>query len=203
MYAPFGSGAIIGLRESFDYLPPDMVGGGVVYIVRDNKEIYLDTPEKNEPGTPNFFGVVAMTQAMKDMEKLGFKTIEENERLVLSTLIDGMKNINKVHLYGDCDNIEDRLGIMVFNIDGMNYEEVGEKLASIRAIAVRQGGFCAHPYTRRLLGIEDKYLDDYIGKNGIPGMVRVSLGAYNSLKEADIFLDTIEYLCKRYIPSKK
>ena len=170
---------------------------------RDNKEIYLDTPEKNEPGTPNFFGVVAMTQAMKDMEKLGFKTIEENERLVLSTLIDGMKNINKVHLYGDCDNIEDRLGIMVFNIDGMNYEEVGEKLASIRAIAVRQGGFCAHPYTRRLLGIEDKYLDDYIGKNGIPGMVRVSLGAYNSLKEADIFLDTIEYLCKRYIPSKK
>ena len=203
MYAPFGSGAIIGLRESFDYLPPDMVGGGVVYIVRDNKEIYLDTPEKNEPGTPNFFGVVAMTQAMKDMEKLGFKTIEENERLVLSTLIDGMKTINKVHLYGDCNNIEDRLGIMVFNIDGMNYEEVGEKLAAIRAIAVRQGGFCAHPYTRRLLGIEDKYLDEYIGKNGIPGMVRVSLGAYNSLKEADIFLDTIEYLCKRYIPSKK
>ena len=91
---------------------------------------------------------------------------------------------------------------MVFNINGMNYEEVGEKLASIRGIAVREGGFCAHPYTRRLLGIKDKDLDEYIGKNGIPGMVRASLGIYNTEKEVDIFLDTIEYICRRYLPKK-
>ena len=34
-------------------------------------------------------------------------------------------------------------------------------------------------------------------KNGMPGMVRVSLGAYNSEKEVNIFLETIEYICKK------
>lgn len=203
MYAPFGSGAIIGLKEAFNYYPPDILGGGIVYMVRDDGQVYLDTPEKNEPGTPNFFGIVAMAQAMKDMERIGFRTIEENEKYIFSRLLEGMKSINNVHLYGDCENIDDRLGIMVFNIDGMSYEEVGEKLANIRGIAVRQGGFCAHPYTRRLLGINDKDLDDYIGRNGIPGMVRVSLGIYNTEKEVDIFLDTIEYICRRYLPKSK
>ena len=30
------------------------------------------------------------------------------------------------------------------------------------------------------------------------GLVRVSLGIYNTKKEANIFLETIEYLCRRY-----
>ena len=97
----------------------------------------------------------------------------------------------------DNENIEDRLGIMVFNIDRLCYEMVGEYLASIRGIAVRQGGFCAHPYTRRLLGIKSNEIEEYIKKNGMPGMVRVSLGAYNSEKEVNIFLETIEYICKK------
>ena len=55
---------------------------------------------------------------------------------------------------------------------------------------------CA-PYTRRLLGIKNDEIEEYIKKNGMPGMVRVSLGAYNSEKEVNIFLETIEYICKK------
>ena len=40
-------------------------------------------------------------------------------------------------------------------------------------------------------------IEEYIKKNGMPGMVRVSLGAYNSEKEVNIFLETIEYICKK------
>ena len=39
---------------------------------------------------------------------------------------------------------------------------------------------------------------EYINKNGIPGLVRVSLGIYNSKKEVNIFLETVELLCRRY-----
>ena len=42
-----------------------------------------------------------------------------------------------------------------------------------------------------------KEIEEYIKKNGMPGMVRVSLGAYNSEKEVNIFLETIEYICKK------
>lgn len=198
MYAPFGSGAIVGLKEYFNKCKPDLKGGGTVQAVFDNKEVWLETPEKNEAGSPNFFGVVAMVEAMKEIDKIGFEVIENNEKALFKDLLDGMKSFNRVILYGDNDNISDRLGILVFNIKGISYDEVAEALANIRAIAIRQGGFCAHPYTRRLLGIKKDELEDYIVRNGMPGMVRASLGIYNTKKEVNIFLETIEYLCKKY-----
>ena len=198
IYAPFGSGAIIGLREDFNNNLPDTKGGGTVEYVIDNNQLWLNTPEKNEAGTPNLFGAVAIMEAMKEIEKIGFERIEKNEKELLQYLINGLKELNRVKLYADNDCIEDRLGILVFTIDGMKYYEVGEKLSEIKAIGVRQGGFCSHPYTRRVLGIPNNQLQEYINKNGIPGLVRVSLGIYNSKKEVNIFLETVELLCRRY-----
>lgn len=198
IYAPFGSGAIIGLREYFNNNLPDTKGGGTVEYVIDNNQLWLNTPEKNEAGTPNLFGAVAIMEAMKEIEKIGFERIEKNEKELLQYLINGLKELNRVKLYADNDCIDDRLGILVFTIDGMKYYEVGEKLSEIKAIGVRQGGFCSHPYTRRVLGIPNNQLQEYINKNGIPGLVRVSLGIYNSKKEANIFLETVELLCRRY-----
>lgn len=198
VYAPFGSGVIIGLREIFNEKEPASAGGGTVQIVLDDRQLWLDTPEKNEAGTPNLFGAIAIAEALREMDKIGFQTIENNEKELLVYLIKGLKQFEKITLYGDNENINDRLGILVFNIDGMTYEEVGEALANVRGIGVRQGGFCAHPYTRRVLGIADNDLQRYMSEVGTPGLVRVSLGIYNSKKEANIFLDTIEYLCRRY-----
>lgn len=198
IYAPFGSGAIIGLRKDFNNNLPDTKGGGTVEYVIDNNQLWFNTPEKNEAGTPNLFGAVAIMEAMKEIEKIGFERIEKNEKELLQYLINGLKELNRVKLYADNDCIDDRLGILVFTIDGMKYYEVGEKLSEIKAIGVRQGGFCSHPYTRRVLGIPNNQLQEYINKNGIPGLVRVSLGIYNSKKEANIFLETVELLCRRY-----
>ena len=198
IYAPFGSGAIIGLRKDFNNNLPDTKGGGTVEYVIDNNQLWLNTPEKNEAGTPNLFGAVAIMEAMKEIEKIGFERIEKNEKELLQYLINGLKELNRVKLYADNDCIDDRLGILVFTIDGMKYYEVGEKLSEIKAIGVRQGGFCSHPYTRRVLGIPNNQLQEYINKNGIPGLVRVSLGIDNSKKEANIFLETVELLCRRY-----
>ena len=198
IYAPFGSGAIIGLRKDFNNNLPDTKGGGTVEYVIDNNQLWLNTPEKNEAGTPNLFGAVAIMEALKEIEKIGFERIEKNEKELLQYLINGLKELNRVKLYADNDCIDDRLGILVFTIDGMKYYEVGEKLSEIKAIGVRQGGFCSHPYTRRVLGIPNNQLQEYINKNGIPGLVRLSLGIYNSKKEANIFLETVELLCRRY-----
>lgn len=198
IYAPFGSGAIIGLRKDFNNNLPDTKGGGTVEYVIDNNQLWLNTPEKNEAGTPNLFGAVAIMEAMKEIENIGFERIEKNEKELLQYLINGLKELNRVKLYADNDCIDDRLGILVFTIDGMKYYEVGEKLSEIKAIGVRQGGFCSHPYTRRVLGIPNNQLQEYINKNGIPGLVRVILGIYNSKKEANIFLETVELLCRRY-----
>lgn len=198
MYAPFGSGAIVGLKEDFERLAPDFKGGGTVETVLDNSEILLPPPEKDEAGSPNFFGAIALVQAMKELENIGFDLIEENEKILLKRTLDGLNCINEVITYGDNDNISDRLGIVVFNIDGMYNAEVAKLLANLRAIAVRQGAFCAHPYVKRLLGLTDLEASRHLVDPGckMPGMVRASFGLYNSIKEVDIFLNTVDLICK-------
>ncbi len=100
--------------------------------------------------------------------------------------------------YGDNENISDRLGIVVFNIDGMYNAEVARLLANLRAIAVRQGAFCAHPYVKRLLGLTNSEASRHLVDSSckMPGMVRASFGLYNSIKEVDIFLNTVDLICK-------
>ena len=45
LYAPFGGGAIIGLKEVFDSNLPDNEGGGTVELVMDDKIEYFTAPE--------------------------------------------------------------------------------------------------------------------------------------------------------------
>ena len=96
IYAPFGSGAIIGLKETFERLNSDYKGGGTVDRVFDDFEVYLPPPEKNEAGSPNFLGVIALVQAMKEVKKIGFKSIEENERKLLKVALDGLNSIKRL-----------------------------------------------------------------------------------------------------------
>lgn len=198
MYAPFGSGAILGLKDVFQRLDSDLKGGGTVDSVLDNSEVLLPPPEKNEAGSPNFFGAIALVEAMKELDNIGFDTIETNEQILLKYAIKGLSSISDVTLYGDNIKIDDRLGIVVFNINNLYHAETAKLLANLRAIAVRQGAFCAHPYVKRLLQINDneysKYLRD--GSCNIPGMVRSSFGVYNSTREIDIFLNTVELIIR-------
>lgn len=198
MYAPFGSGAIIGLKEEFERLDSDLKGGGTVDTVLDDSEVFLSPPEKDEAGSPNFFGAIALVESMKALNNIGYETIEKNEKILLDHTIKGLNSITDIINYGDNINIDDRLGIVVFNIKDIYHAETAKLLASLRAIAVRQGAFCAHPYVKRLLKINDeeasRHLVDSTCK--MPGMVRASFGVYNSIREVDIFLNTLELICK-------
>ncbi|CDG01210.1 Putative Cysteine desulfurase [Clostridium chauvoei JF4335] len=196
MYAPFGSGAIIGLKECFEEVASDLKGGGTVDTVLDYEEFYLPPPEKDEAGTPNFFGAVALVEAMKQLEIIGYDEIDSNEHSLLKRVTEGMSSIPNVISYGDTKNIDDRLGIIVFNIEGIYHAEVARALAQIRGIAVRQGAFCAHPYVKRLLNLTDEEATKHLTnpRCKMPGMVRASFGLYNSVDEIDVFLNTIELI---------
>lgn len=199
LYAPFGGGVIIGLREDFDKNLPDNEGGGTVNFVMDKKVEYLMSPERAEGGTPNFFGAIAIVAALKELDRIGFDNMHNNEVKLRDRLLDGLKAIPKVISYGDIDNRKDRLGIGVFNIESIYHQKVAEILAKKYGISVRQGWFCAHPYCRRLMDITQKSIDGFIYNNNekMPGMVRVSFGIYNEEREVDYFLNAIESIAQR------
>lgn len=186
-YAPFGSGAVIGCKEYLSNVEPFLKGGGIVEKVADESLEWNRLPDRLEAGTQNFLGVIAMSRALNDLKEIGFQNIIQHENQIRDYLIKEMKQMEHVILYGDCDNIEDRLGIICFNVKNHNFEEVAEDFAKKRGISMRYGKFCAHPYVNRLLGERKQYAS--VKTEAETGMIRVSLGLYNTLDEARIFLN--------------
>lgn len=197
MYAPYGSGVVVGLKEDLEDKVPFLKGGGAVDLVCDYDVYWSELPARFEAGTPNYPGVVALYTAMNKLNEIGFDKIQEHEEFLKNRLIKGLEDINRVVLYGD-PNDKDRLGVIPFNVDGINFDSVAESLSYIRGIAVRQGAFCAHPYVRRLLGIDDVEAQKLLNRDcKVAGMVRASLGLYNTSEEVDEFLNTMEFIINR------
>ncbi|MGG7176639.1 aminotransferase class V-fold PLP-dependent enzyme [Clostridium paraputrificum] len=194
LYAPFGAGAIIGLKEDFDNSLPPNEGGGTVNFVMDKDVEYLLAPERDEAGTPNFFGAVSISKALDELNKIGFDKLHKKEIYLRERLMNGLKSIPSIINYGDINYRWDRLGIGVFNLSFMYHQTVAEILAKSYGISVRQGWFCAHPYCRRLMRISEKDASAFIHDKTkrMPGMIRVSFGMYNNEDEVDYFLDAIE-----------
>ena len=198
MYAPFGSGAIVGLKSELENKEPFLRGGGAVEVVLDNKIYWTDLPDKYEPGTPNFLGVVAMSSAFSELSEITMEAVEVHEKILANYLLREITKINKIMMYGDINEIN-RLGVFPFNVEGINHKDVADDLALLRGISVRNGWFCAHPYVKRLLGVGDNELLKYIKEPDIKrmGMVRVSFGLYNQTNEIDDFLAALEYIISK------
>lgn len=200
MYAPFGGGAIVGLKDELKRLTPAVYGGGMVDVVGDYYETLLDPPEKEEAGSPNFFGAVALIESMKVLSEIGYDYIENHEKKMMIKTISELKKIEDVILYADCESFNDRVGIVVLNIKGKSNHDVALALAQFRGIAVRQGGFCAHPYIARLMHVsDDEILDGMKNKEfKMPGMVRISFGIYNTEEEIDAFIGILKWIISEF-----
>ena len=196
MYSPFGGGAVVGLTDVLNEHLPEFYGGGIVDVVSDYDVTFLSAPERYEAGSPNYPGVVGLGAAIDILEEVGFDAIAAHEQALLRRVIDGLLAIDGVTVYGDTENIADKVGVVTFNIDGIGHGDVANALAENAGVAVRQGAFCSHPYVFRLLGIPDEeiteemYEDDF----SMPGMVRVSFGIYNTEEEVDAFLEAVRLI---------
>ena len=193
MYSPYGGGAVVGLRSALNEHMPDFYGGGTVQIVGDYNVSYKDAPALYEAGSPNYPGVIGMGKAMEILKEVGFDAIQEHEQKLVRRMIDGLKQFDNVVIYGDTENITDRVGVVTFNFTDINSYFLAEKLTELGGVATRRGAFCAHPYVWRLLGIPDGELEKYADcdASGTPGMIRVSFGIYNTEEEVEEFLKVL------------
>ena len=196
IYAPYGGGAVIGLTDELNKHMPQFYGGGTVDVVSDDNETYLPAPALYEAGSPNYPGVVSLLMAIETLKDIGFDSIVEHEQRLMKRAIEGLLEIPDVTLYGDVENISDKVGIIVFNIEGHPHGKVAEELAAKRGIATRQGAFCSHPYVWRLLGISNEEITEMMKETlpDMPGMVRMSFGIYNNEDEVDIFIETVSQI---------
>ena len=72
MYAPFGSGALIGRRDMFMRGEPEYRGGGTVNFVTPKLVDWALPPDSDEAGSPNIAGAIAMAQAARKQPIIRF-----------------------------------------------------------------------------------------------------------------------------------
>ena len=193
MYAPFGTGALVGRRDTFAIGEPEYRGGGTIEFVSLESVTWADGPDRDEAGTPNVVGAVALAAAIEAMQRIGMDQIATHEAELTAYALHRMGQIDGLRIYGDADPLRSagRLGVIPFNVGALPHALVAAVLGTEFGIGVRNGCFCAHPYLIQLLGLsrDDVQWVRASMADGdmstMPGMVRVSFGMYNTLEDVD------------------
>jgi cysteine desulfurase/selenocysteine lyase len=205
MYAPYGIGVLVTQKNIFKVGSPEYVGGGTVDIVSLESAYWKDLPEREEAGTPDIVGVVALAKAITMLQEIGFDTIIDHETALTAYALKRLAEIPEVVIYGDtnAESARDRLGVIALNIRGMSHALVAAILSYEGGIGVRNGCFCAHPYVKQLLGVDEEESREVEAqiiardRSRLPGMVRISFGLYNTEEEIDQLIDMLKTIAKK------
>lgn len=199
MYAPYGTGCLIGPKHIFMDCSPDYSGGGTVNVVTPSEVYWAGLPDKEEAGSPNVPGAVAMAASARALMKRSMKKIEEHEVELTRYALDKLGKIPGIVIYGESDPDRlDRVGVIPFNLEGVHHSLLAAILGYEGGIGVRSGCFCAHPYVVTLLGLTDEEAErwrvDFLAgdKSKMPGMVRMSIGCYTTREDIDRLIEMLE-----------
>ena len=193
MYSPYGGGAVVGLTDDMMGHMPDFYGGGTINIVGDDWVEYAEPPKSYEAGSPNYPGVIGLGKAIDVLQEVGFDDIEAHEKALNQRLVDGLLKLDNIIVYGDYEDLSDRVGVITFNFSDANSALVATQLSTHYGIATRRGAFCANPYVWRLYGLTDEQVRNFAECSDVntPGMIRVSFGIYNTEEEVDYLLKVL------------
>ncbi len=196
LYAPFGTGVLIGPRDTFMNGEPEYAGGGTVNMVTSDHIIWADSPDRDEVGSPNVLGAFALARTLQYLERTGVEELLCYEKQLTAYALQALQGVPGMIIYG----ASPRVGVISFNIKGISHGLIGAILCYEAGIGVRTGCFCAQAYVRRLMGeVEDsKRIAAYVQKDigQLPGMVRVSLAAYNTTEEIDRLVACLKDIVK-------
>lgn len=204
MYAPFGTGALIGRRDTFESGMPELCGGGTIDVVTTRKVEWAAPPDRDEAGTPNVVGAVAMAKAIQVMTRVGMGVIAGHEAYLTGYALSKMKEVEGLTILGDADPSESdkRLGVIPFKVKGVPNGLVSAILSTEWGIGVRSGCFCAHPYVTHILKVPAREIERFRSevvsgdRSHMPGVVRVSFGMYNTKEEVDTLIEALQVIAK-------
>lgn len=199
MYAPFGTGALIGPKDIFLRTAPEYQGGGTIDVVTLDDVVWAGLPDRDEAGSPNVVGAVAMAAAVQALMAIGMDRIGAHEEALIAYALEGLQDIPGVTVYGqtDPDKASEKVGVIPFNLEGYSHFLVASILGYEGGIGVRSGCFCAHPYVVHLLGLPSDQTAEWRqqiiagDKRDMPGMVRASFGCYNNTDDVDRLLEML------------
>jgi selenocysteine lyase/cysteine desulfurase len=196
LYAPFGAGVLVGPAVTFADGDPFLAGGGAVDLVDLDEVWWTEPPEREEAGSPNVVGAVALEAALEELGRVGWDAIATHEQALAKRLRYGLAAIDGVRVLGPSLDT-DTLAIAAFVVEGVDHALVAARLSAEWGIGVRHGCFCAHPYLIRLLGLSPADVSAYREQvragdhRTMPGAVRASCGISSTEADIDALLDAV------------
>jgi cysteine desulfurase / selenocysteine lyase len=199
MYAPLGAGALIGRRDIFEQGDPDLRGGGTVEIVTLDDVVWAGPPDRDEAGSPNTVGAVALHAAVKQLGAIGMDRVAQHEAELTAYALEQLLKLPGIKIYGsrDPERSAERLGVIPLQVKSVSHFQAASILGYEFGIGVRSGCFCAHPYILHLLGLspdEAEHVRQTMlagDKSDMPGLIRASFGLYNTRQDVDALVDAL------------
>lgn len=170
LYGPTGVGVLYGKEALLEQMPPWQGGGEMIKTVRFEKTTYNELPFKFEAGTPDFIGVVGLGEAIRYVDSIGLENIAAYEHDLLHYAMERMREVPGMRFFGEAGN---KSSVISFALGDIHHSDTGVLLDKL-GIAVRTGQLCAEPTMQHY---------------GVTGMVRASLGMYNTREEIDALHD--------------
>ena len=195
MYAPFGAGVLVGPRDVFSTGEPFLAGGGAVDLVDLDEVVWTDPPDREEAGSPNVMGAVALHAAIDEFKRIGWAAIAHHDDAMSRRMRAGLAGIDGVRVLGEVG--EGTLPVVTFVVEGLSHALVAARLSAEHGIGVRHGCFCAHPYLLRLLDLQPEEVAEYRAavlrgdRRQVPGAVRASAGLSTTADDVDRLLDAL------------
>jgi selenocysteine lyase/cysteine desulfurase len=204
MYAPFGTGALVGSKDFFLQAGPEYPGGGTVDVVTLDEVHWAGMPDRDEAGSPNVVGAMAMAKAAQVLMDVGMDNVAAHEAHLTAYTLERLRSVPGIRVYGEADpaKSDERVGVIPFNIDGVNHYLVAAVLGYEGGIGVRSGCFCAHPYVVHLLNLPEEeriaWKTQVLAgdKSHMPGMVRASFGCYSNTEDVDRLVEMLELVAR-------
>lgn len=150
LYAPFGSGALVGRRDWLDVAEPYLAGGGAVRRVSVDDVEWAASPARHEGGTPNLIGAVALAAAAAELTSVPEELLRDHEEELSRRLLEGLTALDGVDVVRLWTDSPTAIGVVTFRVRGTDPGLLATYLAAEHGVSVRDGRFCAHPLLDRL-----------------------------------------------------
>jgi selenocysteine lyase/cysteine desulfurase len=190
LYAPFGAGVLAGRGDWLAAAAPYLAGGGATALVgaATHDVTWSDGVGRHEAGTPNVLGAVALAAVCDALAAADRDALADRERALTDRLLTGLAAIDGVVQLSLFGPAAERVGIAAFAVPGLESDVLAAALSAEYGIGVRDGLFCAHPLTRRLLR----------SAAGLPRTaVRASIGLGTTEAEVDRLVAAVRELAAR------
>ena len=182
-----GSCGLLLIRKSLidTDISPTFAGGGTVEYVNKETQVYQKNIEvREDAGTPGILQLIRASLAYQLRNEIGFEFIKKQKDELKKYFISELKKIPNCEIYGNQE--AQNIGIISFNIKGLNPFELCNKLSSQNNFQTRAGCSCAGPYGHDLLGIET------LDINNKPGWVRISIHFSQTKEEIKSLVEGIK-----------